>query len=113
MSGVIRTRGEEAEVVEYNRPNPTFFQGSAAPLPLKGRKLEKRKYQHQTIFRRVEKLQKKFLAQEVRQKRKIFRNVEVRVEGGETNFNQPLLCLQHVQLCHCATCQGSSYTKNE
>ncbi len=26
---------------------------------------------------------------------------------------QPLLCLQHLQLCHCATCQGSSYTKNE
>ncbi len=26
---------------------------------------------------------------------------------------QPLLCLQHVQLCHCATCQGLSYTKNE
>ncbi len=26
---------------------------------------------------------------------------------------QPLLCLRHVQLCHCATCQGSSYTKNE
>ncbi len=26
---------------------------------------------------------------------------------------QPLLCLQHVQLCHYATCQGSSYTKNE
>ncbi len=26
---------------------------------------------------------------------------------------QPLLCLQHVQLCQCVTCQGSSYTKNE
>ncbi len=26
---------------------------------------------------------------------------------------QPLLCLQHVQLCHCATSQGSSYSKNE
>ncbi len=30
-------------------------------------------------------------------RRVIFRNVEVRVEGG----------------CHCATCQESSYTKNE
>ncbi len=35
-------------------------------------------------------------------RRAIFRNVEVRVEGA-----------QHVQLCHCATCQGSSYTRNE
>ncbi len=26
---------------------------------------------------------------------------------------QPLLCLQHVQLCHCATCQGLPYTKKE
>ncbi len=43
-------------------------------------------------------------------RRDIFRTIEVRVEGGVL---QPLLCLQHVQLCHCATCQGSSYTKNE
>ncbi len=39
-------------------------------------------------------------------RRAIFWNVEVRVEGGEAY-------LQHIQLCHCATCQGSSYTKNE
>ncbi len=32
-------------------------------------------------------------------RRAIFRNIEVRVEEGE--------------LCHCATCQVSSYTKNE
>ncbi len=40
-------------------------------------------------------------------KRAIFRNIEV------IRPLQPLLCLQHVQLCQCATCQGSSYTKNE
>ncbi len=41
--------------------------------------------------------------QEVRQKRDIL----------ERRSKEPLLCLQLVQLCHCATCQGSSYTKNE
>ncbi len=50
---------------------------------------------------------KKSLAQEVRQKSDILdRRSKVRPL-------QPLLCLQHVQLCHCPTCQGSSYTKNE
>ncbi len=46
--------------------------------------------------------EKKSLAQEVRQKSDIS---ERRSKG--------LLCLQHVQLCHCATCRGSSDTKNE
>ncbi len=46
-------------------------------------------------------VRKKSLAQEVRQKSDI--SERRRVEGG----------LQHVQLCHCATCQGSSYTKDE
>ncbi len=46
-------------------------------------------------------------------RRKIFRNVEVRVEWRGRSPLQPLLCLQHLQLCHCAICQGSSYTKNE
>ncbi len=41
-------------------------------------------------------------------RRAIFRNVEVRVRPLH-----PSLCLKHVQLYHCATCQGSSYTKNE
>ncbi len=44
-------------------------------------------------------VEKKSLAQEVRQKSDIS---ERRCKG-----------LQHVQLCHCATSQRSSYTKNE
>ncbi len=46
---------------------------------------------------------KKSLAQEVRQKSDIL----------ERRSKEPLLCLQHVQLRHCATCQGSSHSKNE
>ncbi len=43
---------------------------------------------------------KKSLAQEVRQK-------------SDISDRRSKFCLQHVQLCHCATFQGSSYTKNE
>ncbi len=50
-------------------------------------------------------LTKKSTAQEVRQKSDI--------SERRSSPLQPLLCLQHVQLCHCATCQGLSYTKNE
>ncbi len=53
---------------------------------------------------------KKSLAQEVRQKGDIS---ERRSKGWKGPPLQPLLCLQHVQLCHCATCQGPSYPKNE
>ncbi len=49
---------------------------------------------------------KKSLAQEVRQKSDIS-------EHRGVSPLQPLLCLQHTQLCHCAPCQGSSYTKNK
>ncbi len=38
-------------------------------------------------------------------RRTIFRKVQVRVEGG--------LFATRPTVCHCATCQGSSYTKNE
>ncbi len=54
---------------------------------------------------------KKSLAQEVGQKSDI---LDRRSKGKRGLLPlQPLLCLQHVQLCHCATCYGSSYTKNE
>ncbi len=53
------------------------------------------------------KKKKKSLAQEMHQKRGIS---ECRSKCCPL---QPLLCLQHVQLGHCATCQGSPYTKNE
>ncbi len=48
---------------------------------------------------------KRSLAQEVRQMSDI---LECRSKGG-----RGLLCLQQGPLCHCATCNGSSYTKNE
>ncbi len=53
------------------------------------------------------KVEEKSLAQEVRQKSDIS---EHRSKGWS---GRPLHCLQHIQLCHCATCQGSSHTKNE
>ncbi len=51
---------------------------------------------------------KKSLPQEVRQKNDISDHRSMGLKGAK-----PLLCLQHVQLYHCATCQGLSYTKNE
>ncbi len=50
-------------------------------------------------------------AQDVRQKNDISERRSKAWRGR--NHLQALLCLQHVQLCHCATCPGSSYTKNE
>ncbi len=51
------------------------------------------------------------LPQEVHQKSDIS---ECRSKGWKgLRPLQPLLCLPQVQLCHCLTCQGSSYTKNE
>ncbi len=54
---------------------------------------------------------KNSLAQEVRQKSD---TSKCRSKGwrGRSRL-QSLLCLQHVQLCHCATWRGSSYTTNE
>ncbi len=50
-----------------------------------------------TIF--VTSQRKKTLAQEVRQKSDVSNRRSIRPL-------QPLLCLQHVQLCYCATCKG-------
>ncbi len=60
------------------------------------------KFEHATFLHKI--TVKKSLAQEVRQKSDILNH--------RSRPLQPLLCLQHIQLCHYATCQGSSYTKN-
>ncbi len=58
------------------------------------------------FLKKVENI-KKTLAQEVRQKS------DISDRRRRLRPLQPLLCWQHVQLGHCATSQGSSYTKNE
>ncbi len=64
------------------------------------------KFEEKAVFKRKILWRRKYV------RREIFRTVEVRVEGGLSPVH-PLLCLQHVQLCHCVNFQGSSYTKNK
>ncbi len=61
------------------------------------------KLSHRPIYTRLTSLSVKNLWRRKCAKRAIVRNVEVRIEGG-------FLCLQRVQLRHCATFQGSSCT---